>query len=62
MKEDVWEKVEAPSLKKKGGLRFKLSHWWDRLLRNIPRSLSCDNLNNFLCLVSDQTFLNIYTY
>ena len=37
MKEAVWERVEAPSLNKKGGLRCKLSNAWVHLLRNILR-------------------------
>ena len=32
--------VEQPSLNKKGGLRFLLSHAWDRALKDIPRRLS----------------------
>ena len=42
VKEAIWEKVEASSLKKKWCLRFKLSHAWDELIRNTSRCLSCD--------------------
>ena len=37
-----WERVEGPSLNKKGGLRFMLSHTWDRALRDVPSQLSHD--------------------
>ena len=40
--EAIWEKVEQPSLNKKGGLRFLLSHAWDQALKDIPRRLSQD--------------------
>ena len=40
VKEAIWERVEKPSLNKTGGLRFHLSHTWDRALRGIPSRLS----------------------
>ena len=39
VKEAIWERVERPSLNKSGGLRFQLSHTWDRALRGIPSRL-----------------------
>ena len=42
VREAIWERVEQPSLNKKGGLRFLLSHAWDRALKDIPRRLSHD--------------------
>ena len=42
IKEAVWERVEGPSLNKKGGLQFVLSHTWDRVLQDVPGQLSCD--------------------
>ena len=42
IKEAVWERVKGPSLNKKGGLRFVLSHTWDRALRDVPSQLSRD--------------------
>ena len=40
VKEAIWERVESPSLNKKGGLRFNLSHAWDRAIQKIPSRLS----------------------
>ena len=42
IKEAVWERVEGPSLSKKGGLRFVLLHKWDRVLQDVPGQLSRD--------------------
>ena len=42
VREAIWERVEQPSLNKKGGLRFLLSHAWDRALKDILRRLSHD--------------------
>ena len=42
IKEAVWERVKGPSLNKKGGLRFVLSHTWARALRVVPNQLSLD--------------------
>ena len=39
VKEAVWERVEEPSLNKRGGLRFKLSRAWDRAVRGEARRL-----------------------
>ncbi|XP_071500717.1 uncharacterized protein [Diadema antillarum] len=40
VKEAIWERVERPTLNKRGGLRFNLSHAWDRAVRKIPSRLS----------------------
>ena len=45
IKEAIWERVEQPSLNKKGGLRFNLSHAWDRAIKTIPSRLSRDPPN-----------------
>jgi uncharacterized FlaG/YvyC family protein len=42
VREALWERVEQPSLNKKGGLRFQLSHAWDQALKGIDRRLSRD--------------------
>ena len=42
IKEAIWERVEQPSLNRKGGLRFSLSDTWDRVLRRFPSRLSRD--------------------
>ncbi len=39
VKEAIWERIEEPSLNKKGGLHFLLSHTWDRAIRGEPRRL-----------------------
>ena len=46
VKEAIWERVEKPRLNKPGELRFKLSHTWDRALREIPSRLSADPNTN----------------
>ena len=43
IKEALWERVEDPTLNRKGGLRFSLSHTWDRALSSVPRRLSRDS-------------------
>ncbi len=43
IKEAIWERVEQPSLNKKGGLRHNLSHVWDSALKRIPSRLSHDH-------------------
>ena len=44
VKEAIWERVEAPSLNRKGGLRFRLSHSWDTVLHVVPSCISaCTN-------------------
>ena len=42
VREAVWERIEQPSLNKKGGLRFQLSRAWDGALRQVPGRLSHD--------------------
>ena len=42
VKEAIWERVEHPKLNRKGGLRFLLSHSWDRVVSQIPSRLSRD--------------------
>ena len=44
VKEAFWERVENPSLNKKGDLRFQLSNAWDRALRDVPSRLSSHDL------------------
>ena len=39
VRESIYERVEKPSLNKPGGLRFNLSHVWDRTLDDIPSRL-----------------------
>lgn len=40
VREAIWERVEKPSLNKRGGLRFQLSHAWNQSIAVIPRRLS----------------------
>ena len=40
VKEAVWERVENPTLNKRGGLRFQLSHAWNSAIKTIPCCLS----------------------
>ena len=42
IKEAAWERVKGPSLSKKGGLRFVLSHTCDRVLQDMLGQLSRD--------------------
>ncbi|XP_038055844.1 uncharacterized protein LOC119727843 [Patiria miniata] len=42
IKEAIWERVEQPTLNKRGGLRFNLSHAWDRAIQGIPSRLTRD--------------------
>ena len=42
VREAIWERVEKPSLNKRGGLRFQLSHAWDSSIINIPCRLTRD--------------------
>ena len=46
IKEAVWERVEKPSLDRKGGLRYNLSSTWDRALSQLPRRLSRDQVRS----------------
>ena len=46
VKETIWERVEAPSLNRRGGLRFRLSHSWDTVLRAVPSSISAYTNNH----------------
>ena len=43
IKEAIWEQVEEPSLNKKGGLNYNLSHAWDQAIKLIPGRLSHDH-------------------
>ncbi len=40
IKEAIWERVENPTLNKRGGLRFQLSHAWNIAIKKIPCRLS----------------------
>ena len=42
VKEAIYERSESPSLNRQGGLRFNLSHAWDRAIQSIPRVLDRD--------------------
>ena len=42
VKEAIWERVERPNLNRRCGLRFQLSHAWDRNLREVQSRLSRD--------------------
>ena len=42
VREAIWERVDQPSLNKKGELRFLLSHAWNQALKDILRRLSHD--------------------
>ena len=42
VKEAIWERVENPSLSKKGEIRHALSHTWDRAVKMIDSRLSRD--------------------
>ena len=64
IKEALWERVEDPTLNRKGGLRFSLSHNWDRALSSVPRRLSRDSelsrdkLHWWRLMVSVETFVD----
>lgn len=45
VREAIYERVEKPSLNKRGGLRFNLSRTWDRALRSVPRVLSSEHVS-----------------
>ena len=62
IKEAIWERVESPSLNKKGGLRHSLSHAWDSALKQIPRRLLSHDQNSgsvawWCAMVSHETLL-----
>ena len=40
VREAIWERVEQPSLNKRGGLRFQLSRTWDLPLTDVTRRLT----------------------
>ena len=42
VREAIWERVEQPALNQKGGLRFQLSHAFDKAISRLPRRLSRD--------------------
>ena len=39
IKESIWERVEKPSLNRRGGLRFNLPRIWDRAISKVQRRL-----------------------
>ena len=54
VKEVIWEHVKNPSLNKKGGLRFLLSHAWDPILKQLPRRMSHDQTDPQSSAQSDE--------
>ena len=40
VKEALYERCERPPLNRQGGLRFQLSHTWDRVIARVPKVLS----------------------
>ena len=54
VKEAIWECVEKPSLNKKGGLFFLLSHAWDPILKQLPRRKSHDQTDQQSSAQSDE--------
>ena len=40
VREALWERIEQPSLNKRGGLRFQLSNTWNQSLNDVTRRLS----------------------
>ena len=54
VKEAIWERVEKPSLNKKGGLRVLLSHAWDPILKQLPRRMSHDQTDPQSSAQSDE--------
>ena len=40
VKEAIYERRERPALNRNGGLRFNLSHAWDKTIEGVPRVLS----------------------
>ncbi len=43
VKEAIWERRENPTLNKRGGLRFQLSHVWNSAIKTMPCRLSPGN-------------------
>ena len=39
IKEAIYERIENPTLNRRGGLRFNLPHSWDVVLKGVPRRL-----------------------
>ena len=54
VKEVIWERVEKPSLNKKGGLLFLLSQAWDPILKQPPRRMSHDQTDPQSSAQSDE--------
>jgi len=46
--------VEDPTLNRKGGLWFSLSHTWDRALASLPQHLSRDSDHNHVTNFTDE--------
>ena len=45
VKEAIGVRHEQPSLNRSGGVRVKLSHGWDRVIREIPRRMASSPVN-----------------
>jgi hypothetical protein len=45
VKEAIYERAEAPTLNRRGGLRFHLSGTWDRTVKEVPHIFRDDKDN-----------------
>ena len=45
VREAVYERVERPSLNRRGGLRLNLARTWDRALRSVQKVLSSEHVS-----------------
>ena len=60
VKESVWERIENPSLNRRGGLRFKLSRAWDKSIRGQPRRLVNPDLTQASQVVCQATSIPLH--